>query len=123
MEKENSELKPVKLRLKIDLVSYPTRAEGLVNMYTVALYLFIICLDYVLRKSIDLIKEKQKEYPAETKIDADNAKDLALLENSSTQAESLLYSLEREPGDVGLHVNAKMRLKQEEMISTLSGKP
>ena len=27
----NSELKPVKLRLKIDLVSYPARSEGLVN--------------------------------------------------------------------------------------------
>ncbi len=26
---KNSELKPVKLRLKIDLVSYPARAEGL----------------------------------------------------------------------------------------------
>ena len=31
---ENSEFKPVKLRLKIDLVSYPARAEGLVNMIT-----------------------------------------------------------------------------------------
>ena len=31
-EKENSEFKPVKLRLKIDLVSYPARAEGLVNV-------------------------------------------------------------------------------------------
>ena len=30
-EKENSEFKPVKLRLKIDLVSYLARAEGLVN--------------------------------------------------------------------------------------------
>ena len=30
-EKENSEFKPVKLRLKIDLVSYPDRAEELVN--------------------------------------------------------------------------------------------
>ncbi len=28
---ENSEFKPVKLRLKIDLMSYPARAEGLVN--------------------------------------------------------------------------------------------
>ena len=28
-EKENSELKPVKLRLKIDLVSYPALTEGL----------------------------------------------------------------------------------------------
>ena len=30
-EKENSEFKPVKLRLKIDLVPYPARAEGLIN--------------------------------------------------------------------------------------------
>ena len=34
LEKENSEFKPVKLRLKIDLVSYPARAEALVNMDT-----------------------------------------------------------------------------------------
>ena len=32
LEKENSEFKPVKLRLKIDLVSYPARAEGLAYM-------------------------------------------------------------------------------------------
>ena len=31
-EKDNSEFKPVKLRLNIDLMSYPARAEGLVNM-------------------------------------------------------------------------------------------
>ena len=31
-EKENSEFKPVKPRLKIDLLLYPARAEGLVNM-------------------------------------------------------------------------------------------
>ena len=35
VEKENSEFKPVKLRLKIDLVSYPARAEGLVNSKSV----------------------------------------------------------------------------------------
>ena len=29
LEKENSEFKPVKLRLKTDLVSYPAQAEGL----------------------------------------------------------------------------------------------
>ena len=29
----NPIIKPVKLRLKIDLVSYPARAEGLVNIY------------------------------------------------------------------------------------------
>ena len=32
-EKENSEFKPVKLRLKIDLVSYPARVEGLGKQY------------------------------------------------------------------------------------------
>ena len=31
-EKENSKFKPVKPRLKVDLVSYPARTEGLVNM-------------------------------------------------------------------------------------------
>ena len=33
LEKENSELKPAKLCLKIDFASYPARAEGLVNIY------------------------------------------------------------------------------------------
>ena len=28
-EKENSQFKPVKLRLKIDFLSYPARVEGL----------------------------------------------------------------------------------------------
>ena len=32
LEKENSEFKPVKLRLKFELVSYPGRAKGSVNM-------------------------------------------------------------------------------------------
>ena len=31
-EKENSEFKPLQLHYKIDLVSYPARAEGFVNM-------------------------------------------------------------------------------------------
>ena len=34
------EFKPVKLRLKIDLVSYPTRAVGLVNMDKGVIILF-----------------------------------------------------------------------------------
>ena len=42
-EKENSEFKPVKLRLKIDLVSYPARAKGLVNMdCQIGISIFII---------------------------------------------------------------------------------
>ena len=41
-EKENSEFKPVKLRLKIDLVSYPARAEGLVNIIIIIIIIIII---------------------------------------------------------------------------------
>ena len=36
-EKENSEFKPMKLRLKIDLVSYPSRVEG-VGKYVIVSY-------------------------------------------------------------------------------------
>ena len=70
-------------------------------------YLFIICLDYVLRTSIGLMKENcfkltkesSRRYPAQTITDADYADDIA-------QAETLLHSLERAAGGIGLHVNA-----------------
>ena len=38
-EKENSEFKTVKLRLKIDLVSYPARAEGLDKYVYIYIYI------------------------------------------------------------------------------------
>ena len=52
---------------------------------TLAPYLFIICLDYVLRTSIDLIKEndltlkkaRSRLYQAETITDTDYADDIA----------------------------------------------
>ena len=55
---------------------------------TLAPYLFIICLDYVLRTSIDkmkdkgfkLTKERSWRYPAHTVTDADYDDDIALLE-------------------------------------------
>ena len=76
--------------------------------------LFIICLDYVLRTSIDKIREngfqltkrRSKRYPAKTITDADYADDLALLANTPNQAETLLHSLERAAAGIGLHVNA-----------------
>ena len=59
-------------------------------------YLFIICLDYVLRTSIDkikencfkLTKERSRRYPAKTISDADYADDIALLEDVPTQAKT-----------------------------------
>ena len=78
-----------------------------------ASYLFSICLDYVLRTSIDLMKdngfkltkERSRRYPTQIITDADYADDIALLVNTPTRAETLLHSLERATGCIGLHVN------------------
>ena len=75
---------------------------GVLQRDTLTHYLFIICLDYVLRTSIDkmkenglqLIKERSRRYPAQTIMDADYADDIALLVNAPAQAETLLHSLE-----------------------------
>ena len=80
---------------------------------TLAPYLFIISLDYVLRTSIDKIREngfeltkKRRRYPAKTITDADHADDIAILANTPDQAETLLHSLERAAAGIGLYVNA-----------------
>ena len=100
---------------------------------TLATYLFIICLDYVLRTSIDnirengfvLTKKRSRRYPAKTITDADYADDRALLANTPNQAETLLHSLERAAAGIGLHVNAHktefMCFNQKGDISTLDG--
>ena len=69
---------------------------------TLAPYLFIICLDYVLRTSIakikengfELTKKRSRRYPAKTITDADYADDIPILKNTPDQAETLLHSLE-----------------------------
>ena len=79
-----------------------------------ALYLFIICLDYVLRTSIDKIREnsfkltkkRSRRYPAKTITDADYTNDIAILANTPNQAKTLLHSLEWAAAGIGLHVNA-----------------
>ena len=61
---------------------------GVLQGDTLAPYLFIICLDYVLRTSIDKIKENgfkltkegNRRYPAKTISDADYAIDIARLQ-------------------------------------------
>ena len=74
-------------------------------------YIFIICLDYVLRTSIDKIREngfelkmkRSRRYPAKTITDADYADDIALQANTPNQAETPLHSLERAAAGIGLH--------------------
>ena len=106
---------------------------GVLQGDTLAPYLFIICLDYVFRTSIDnirengfvLTKKRSRRYPAKTITDADYADDIALLANTPNQAETLLHSLERVAAGIGLHVNAHktefMCFNQKGDISTLDG--
>ena len=100
---------------------------------TLAPYLFMICLDYMLRTSIDkmkdnsfkLTKERSRKYPAHTITDANYADDIALLANAPTQAKTLLHSLEQAAAGIGLHVNAHKTeyvwFNQRGDISTLNG--
>ena len=107
---------------------------GVLQGDTLAPYLFIICLDYVLRTSIDkikengfkLTKERSRRYPAKTITYGDYADDIALLANAPVQAETLLRSLEQVAAGIGLHVNVHktgyMCFNQTSGdISTLSG--
>ena len=105
---------------------------GVLQGDTLAPYLFIICLDYMLRTSIDkikengfkLTKERSRRYSTNTITDTDYVDDIALLANSRAQAESLLHSLERAAAGIGLHVNAHkteyMCFNQRGDISTLN---
>ena len=87
---------------------------GVLKKDTLAPYLFIIYLDNVLRTLVDLMKEnsftlakaRSRIFSARTITDADYADDIALLANTLAQAESLLHSLERAAGGIGLRVNA-----------------
>ena len=100
---------------------------------TLAPYLFIICLDYVLRTPIDknkengfeLIKKRSRGYSARIITDANYADDIALLVNAPAQAETLLRSLKRAAASIGHHVNAHkteyMCFNQTGDISTLNG--
>ena len=87
---------------------------GVLQGDTLASYLFIICLDYVFRTSIDkikengfkLTKERSRKYPAKTITDADYADEIALLANAPALAKTLQHSLQRVTAGIDLHVNA-----------------
>ena len=87
---------------------------GVLQGDTLVPYLFIICLDYVLRNSIDKIREngfeltmkRSRLHSVKTITDADYSNDIALLANTPNQAETLLHILERKAADIGLQANA-----------------
>ena len=97
----------VKVRSPNGDTVYVDIAAGVKQGDTLAPYLLIICLDYVLRTSIDIMKDngfklaneknknkkKNRRYPAQTITGADYADDIPLLANTPAQAETLLQSL------------------------------
>ena len=102
----------VKVRSPDGDTEYFDIVAGILQGDTLAPYLFIICLDYVLRTSIDKIREngfeltkkRRRRYPPKTITDY--ADDIAILANTPDQAETLLHSLERAAAGIGLNVNA-----------------
>ena len=120
----------VKVRSPDGYTDYFDIVAGVLQGDTFAPYLFIICLEYVLRTSIDkkkenrfkLRKERIRRYPAQTITDADYADDIALLANTPAQTETLL---EQAAAGIGLHVNAHktkyMCFNQRGDISTVNG--
>ena len=110
-------------------------AAGVLQGDKLAPTCFIICQDYMLRTSIDLIKEisfqqekeRNRRYPAQNITDVDHTDDIALLASTLAQAESHLHSRERSAGGIGLHVNADtmeyMCLNQRGDIFTLKSGP
>ena len=111
---------------------YFDNVAGVLQRDTLAPYLFLICLDYVLRTFIDKIKENSSKltkerrwrYPAKTITDADYGDDIALLASAPAQAETMLHRLKTSRWGTSLHVNAHkteyMCFNQTDDISTLN---
>ena len=123
----------VKVRLPDGDTNYFDIVVGVLQGDTLAPYLFIISVDYVLRTSIDKIKEngfkitkeRSRRYPAKTITDADYADDIVLLAHAPALTGTLLHSLERAVAGISLHVNEHkteyMYFNQTGDISTLNG--
>ena len=102
----------VKVRSPDGETEYFNIVAGVLQGDMLAPYLFIICLDYVLRTSIDKIREngfeltkkRSRRYP--TKTITDYTDDISILANTPNQAETLLHSLEQAATGIGLYVNA-----------------
>ena len=99
---------------------------GVLQGDTLAPFLVVIALDYVLRTSVDLNnhlgftlqKARSRRYPAKKITDADYADDLALFADKITDAEKLLHSLEEAAAGIGLYVNGTS-LKEVDHFSYL----
>ena len=130
-----SENTKVKVRSPAGDTAYFDIVVGVLQRDTLAPYLFIICLHYMLRMFIDLMKENDfilgKEgsriYPAQTIADTKYTDDIALQANSPAQSKYQLHSLKWTVDGINLHVNRDqveyMCFSQRGDISALNGVP
>ena len=92
--------------------SFPIMA-GILQGDTLAPFLFIIVVDYVMRISVDTMPDKgyqlhprrSSRHLAEYLTDTDFADDIALISQSLAHAQDLLQSLEQASNGVGLYLN------------------
>ena len=87
--------------------------SGILQGDTLAPYLFIIVIDYIMLISVDTMKENGLQYRPRRSFrhpdlfitDADFADDIALLSDSLTNAQALLSALESASNCTGLYLN------------------
>ena len=83
---------------------------GVLQSDTLVQFLFIICLDYIMKMSLDnnrelgftLTERKSSQYPAEQITDTDYADDIAVTSNTLKDANTLLLKIESAAKDIGL---------------------
>ena len=85
---------------------------GVLQGDTLAPLLFIIAIDYIMRKTLEgadlgftIQPRRSRRYPAKKLSDADYADDLALLADTIDGAQVFLARLEEFAASVGLHIN------------------
>lgn len=93
---------------------------GVMQGDTLAPFLFIIVLDYALKKAISgreqelgftLTPRKSSRHPAVVLTDLDYADDISLLSDNMEQAQELLHRVELECTKVGLRINAVKKMR------------
>ena len=111
---------------------------GVMQGDTLAPFIFIVVLDFALRRAISghkvdlgftLTPRRSSRYPAVALTDLDFADDISLLSNSTSQAQELLSRVEMECNRVGLSLNARKtevityNVPDHVPLTTLEGRP
>ena len=108
----------VKVRSPHGHTDYFDIVAGMLQGDTLTPNLFIICLDYVLRTSIDIMKDNgfqpakeiSRRYPAQTITNVGYADDIALLANTLPKPNPCYIVWNEQLLAWGLHVNANDRI-------------